>query len=214
MNTKSKYNEDLKRIELESLRDSFEKKIYEITDRLLMSEERWKDVNHLLISTQKNSNNEYSSNKKVYLSKFLEAAGIDKTDLTVDPKLVFILTPFNNKHQDIYNTISKVCNSVGLKCQRGDEDFIHSDILSHILKQIVKASFVIANVNGRNPNVYYELGIAHALDKPTIIIAKSPNNLTFDIKAKRVIFYENASKQKFQEDLRSEIMKIWVNDFR
>ena len=205
---KASYNESLKRIELDSIRNSYERKIYDLNNRLTLTEKKWKDVNHLILSSQANYSTPLSEENKAVESPFLFSAGLSKEDFVIDNKLVFVLTPFHEEYTGVYKCILDICLKNGLQCQRGDEDFVQSDLLTHILKQIVKASLIIANVNGRNPNVFYELGIAHAINKPTIIIAKSPNDLEFDLKSKRIIFYEKLTQEKFMDDLKDEIIKI------
>lgn len=60
-----------------------------------------------------------------------------------------------------------------------------------MLRYIVKAKLVIANINGRNPNVMYELGIAHALDKPVLLLSKEIGSLPVDLKSKRFLIYNS-----------------------
>lgn len=188
-----------------TMRDSYEKQIYIMNDKLTASIDRWQDVNHLLLSSQ-NSQTESNSSKNVYLSKFLKANGIKENDLKQDPMLVFVLTPFNNRFSNSYEVIKDVCMNVGLKCMRGDEEFMRSDILPHILKLICKSSIVIANIEGRNPNVFYELGLAHAMDKKTLLIAKTTENLPIDIKSKRFVIYNNFNELK--SCLKDELLKL------
>lgn len=188
-----------------TMRDSYEKQIYMMNDKLTASMDRWQDVNHLLISSQSEKLDSDISGK-VYLSKFLKANGINEKDIKTDPKLVFVLTPFNNRFSRAYEVIQDVCMTVGLKCMRGDEDFLRSDILPHILKLICKAGIVIGNIEGRNPNVFYELGLAHAMDKKTLLISKTTENLPIDIKSKRIIVYPN--HHTLRTSLKNELLKI------
>ncbi|MBK8089395.1 MAG: hypothetical protein IPK31_16460 [Chitinophagaceae bacterium] len=95
-----------------------------------------------------------------------------------------------------------------MRCERGDEKFYRGDIFSQILKSIVKANLIIANINGRNANVLYELGIAQALDKPTIFIAKSVEDIPLDIKSKRFIIYK--SDLDLERLLKAELLRIFV----
>ena len=64
-------------------------------------------------------------------------------------------------------------------------------IVADIARQIVEADVVIADITPANPNVYYEVGYAHALSKPTILIAEKPTELPFDVSPFRTLFYEN-----------------------
>ena len=77
----------------------------------------------------------------------------------------------------------------GYKCARGDETFAAGDVLSHIVRQIVRARIVIANIGTRNPNVYYELGIAQAIGKPTILVSHTIEGVPFDVQSQRILIY-------------------------
>ena len=179
-------NKDL----INTMRDSYEKQIYLMNDRLTASMDRWKDVNHLVIGSQVNQRNVEPS-RKVHLSSFLVANGINKEDIKPEPDLVFILTPFNKRFDKAYDAIRKTCHSIGLRCLRGDEEFIRGDILPHILKIMCKANIVIANISGRNANVFYELGLAHAMDKNTLLVSKTVEELPLDVQSKKIIIYKN-----------------------
>lgn len=65
---------------------------------------------------------------------------------------------------------------------------------------------IIANINGRNPNVLYELGITQALDKPVILISREPEKLPIDIKSKRFLIYRDY--KVLQEMIRQELINL------
>jgi hypothetical protein len=205
MRNEKKYDYDKQRSIIEMYRKNYEDKIYELEKKMLDSTERWNDINHLLISSMKNENS-YEKNEKTFYSGFLKAAGLKNSDLQIDKKFVFILTPYNPRFESVYETIKKTCINVGLQCARGDEEYFKSDFLTHILKQIAKANFIVANIDGRSPNVYYELGIAHAIDKKTILITRSLQELPADLKSKRIVLYEN--RLDLSSKLKDEIIKI------
>lgn len=207
---KSKYDNEKNTAILESIRYSLEEKMYGLNDRLVQSEERWRDVNHLLIKNKYNEvESPISNSKQVTYSTFLRENGIEKNDLIIDDKLIFILTPFHDKYYEDYNVIRDACQKSGFKTLRGDENYFKSDIFPEVLKLIVKSSLIIANINGRNSNVLYELGIAHALNKPVLLISKEPENLPIDIKSKRFLIYSNYSD--LQEMIRKELFNIIDN---
>jgi hypothetical protein len=190
---------------ISTIRDSYEKQIYLMTDRLTGSAERWKDVNHLLVNAQE-SEERMDLGGPVRISSFLRANGIRTEEIQIDPKLVLVLTPFNDRYNETFENIRSVCQDVGLKCLRGDEEFLQSDILKHVLTLICRASIVVANIEGRNPNVYYELGIAHSLGKNTLMVAKTTEGLPFDIKSKRIIVYRNSVE--LSSRLKDEFLKL------
>lgn len=75
------------------------------------------------------------------------------------------------------------------RVERADEHDNPGEITPTIVAAILEADLVVADVTGANPNVYYELAIAHAYDKPTVHIRKAGEPLPFDIKDVRVIEY-------------------------
>jgi hypothetical protein len=200
-----RYDEERRRAELEVIRKSLEDQLYRLNDRLVATDERWRDVNHLLMSGQRFAPPPEQA-PPVARSRFLERAGLAEAD--IDKNLVFVLTPFHPDYRRPYEAIASVCTSIGLKCMRGDEEHVAGDILQHILRLIAKARLVIANLDGRNPNVFYELGIAQALGKPVLLIASSPEDLPFDVRTTRIVFWK--TPQELEEKLRRELLKIFV----
>lgn len=209
---KAKYDDKKNQAILEGIRNSIEKQMYSLNDRLIQTEERWKDVNHLLIRKEYIDNKSPITNsRKTYFSEFLKSNGIAENDLIIDQKLIFILSPFNNIYYEDYKVIREACSSAGFKGFRGDENYFKGDIFPEMLKLIVKSNLIIANINGRNPNVLYELGIAQALDKPVILISSEPEKLPIDIKSKRFLIYKDY--KELQEMIRHELMNlITAND--
>jgi hypothetical protein len=190
----SRYNEERSRVELAYWRHDLERQLSEINARLSSTQSQFNDVNHLLLTSQKNERDLRQKPDKSYLSNFLTSAGVTTNDLEINPKLVFVLTPFHDDAKETFDTIVKTCRLVGLECLRGDETRATGSIMTQILKYIVRARLIIANISGRNPNVYYELGIAHALDKPVLLVAKAAERIEFDVQSIRVVFYENPSE--------------------
>jgi hypothetical protein len=184
----SKYNEKRSQAELSYLRKELEHSLAEINARLTATQDHFADVNHLLMISQKFERNLETVPQKSYLSDFLRSAGLSPEDLNIDQSLIFVLTPFHPDEDDTFNAIRDACRSIGLNCIRGDETRALGSILTELLKYIVKSRLIIANVNGRNPNVYYELGIAHALDKPVLITARAAEDVPFNLQNERIYF--------------------------
>jgi hypothetical protein len=96
---------------------------------------------------------------------------------------VFVLMPFSPTFDDIYRYgIKKACEDQGCYCERVDEQMFDGSILDRIYNQIVKADVIIADMTGRNANVFYETGYAHALNKRVILLTQSENDIPFDLK--------------------------------
>lgn len=204
---KRSYDGDEQKAILEGMRNSIEKQMYVLNDRLIQNEERWRDVNHLLLKNRFNDKKSLQLKKEeTYYSNFLKENGISENDLLVDEKLIFILTPFHERFYNDYKIIQDVCSRNGYKAYRGDENYFESDIFPEMLRLITKATLIIANVNGRNPNVMYELGIAHALDKPVLLISNEPESLPIDVKSKKFLIYN--SSVNLGEQLYEELSKL------
>lgn len=83
-------------------------------------------------------------------------------------------------------------------------------IIQDISKHINESKFIIADISPINANVFYEVGYAHALNKPTILIAEKDTRLPFDVSSFRTLFYENTigGKNKLENGLRKHIKAI------
>lgn len=188
------------------MRRMFETQIYDLSERLVSTEARWRDVNHLLISAQRTAETPAFSPRKVPLTNFLRSMGLREEDLKVDDDFVFVLTPFHPDYDATYSRIQSVCARLGLRCLRGDEEYVESDLLSHILRLIVRARVVVANINGRNPNVFYELGVANALDKSTLLISQSLESVPFDLRTRQIVIYNDLSQ--LDNSLRDALARV------
>ncbi|WP_050773960.1 hypothetical protein [Pseudovibrio sp. JE062] len=199
----SRYREEIGRAELSYVRDSLEAKIAQLNRELTSNEDRWLEVNHLLVSAQ---NNKLTSTSKSS-NRFWDQFAFADIDFEVDPSLVFVLTPFNSSENDTYLAIKRVCHSLGLKAVRGDEEHAEGDILKHILRQMLKARLIIANVGSRNPNVFYELGIAQAIGKPTLLVASHQSEIPFDLQSRRIILFSDI------RELEDQLPRFLVTQF-
>jgi hypothetical protein len=89
---------------------------------------------------------------------------------------------------EIYNfIIAPAVKDAGLEAYRADLDPSPGAITPKLLSELLDAQVVIADLTGRNPNVFYELGITHSFARPLISIADSSSSLPFDAKDERVI---------------------------
>lgn len=115
--------------------------------------------------------------------------------------------PFNEIYQEVIRT---TCDQCGLVPHRADETFGPGLIIADIERRIADARLVIAEVTPANQNVFYELGYAHALGKPTILLAQAGTKLPFDVSPFRTLFYENsiAGKRRLEERLAKHIEAI------
>jgi hypothetical protein len=102
----------------------------------------------------------------------------------------FIVMPFSHEWSgEVHQILSAACKARAVQPMRGDDVFTPTDILVDIWQSINRADFVIADITGKNPNVLYELGIAHTLAKPVLIISQSAGDIPIDLSTRRVILY-------------------------
>jgi len=103
----------------------------------------------------------------------------------------FYLCPFSEPFSTVYNDhIVKALKSLDCTVERADEIFGTQPIIEDIWEAINSASLIIADVTGRNPNVMYEIGMAHTVGKPVVIITQNIDDVPFDLKHYRCIVYE------------------------
>jgi len=110
----------------------------------------------------------------------------------VDNKYIFVLMPFvEHWSSDVWSVIEYYLNSAKYKCKRADNLYGHN-VIEDIWTGINESNIIIADITSKNPNVFYEIGIAHTLGKRVIIITQDRGALPFDFRVYRVIFYENS----------------------
>jgi hypothetical protein len=113
--------------------------------------------------------------------------------------------PFDNEFDDVYKLgIKQSCVDAGAYCERVDEQIFDESILERIYNQISKADVVIADMTNRNPNVFYEVGYAHALGKTTILLTKNSEDIPFDLKHYPHIIYNNKIS-KLKDELTTRV---------
>jgi hypothetical protein len=111
--------------------------------------------------------------------------------VSTGPKpFVFVLMPFAAEFRDIYDFgIKGAAEDVGAYAARVDEQDFAGSVLDRIVNQISKADAIVADVSGRNSNVFYEVGYAHALDKIVVLLAKDEADIPFDLRLHQHIIY-------------------------
>lgn len=127
------------------------------------------------------------------------------------PGKVFVVMEFGEPFQQIYeDVIQPVVKSFDLRAYHVGEVFGPGIILQDIIQGIIKSEVVIADITPVNQNVFYELGYAHALGKPTVLLAERGKKFPFDISGYRVLIYDNtiAGKKRLEEGLKNHLNAI------
>jgi hypothetical protein len=108
-----------------------------------------------------------------------------------DAKRAFVLMPFSPPFDSYYPHIfTPALEAAGFSVSRADDLFTPHPIMLDIQQSIVQADLILCEMSGRNPNVFYELGLAHAIGKPAILISRKHDDIPFDFRHLRVILYD------------------------
>ena len=129
---------------------------------------------------------------------------------TTQPK-AFVVMEFGSPYDEVYGeVIERVCSSFNIDVNRADEIYSPGLIIADITREITESKVIIAEITPRNPNVYFEVGYAHACNKPTILIAEKGTDIPFDVSPFRVLLYENSigGRTRLEEGLSRHLEAI------
>lgn len=127
---------------------------------------------------------------------------------------VFVIMPFAAPFAPLYTDVIKpLAAELKLTVLRGDElSSSRGSIIEEVWSALNACRFVIAEITGGNDNVFYELGIAHTLNKPAILITQSatPEGVPFDIRHLRYLRYENSKEgnTRLRTDLQTVVTRL------
>jgi hypothetical protein len=121
-----------------------------------------------------------------HLKKVAKGVTVQSTDTC------FVMMPFAEPLGSYYTKIYEpAIRKAGLNPKRADDDiFGTGKIIDQIWAGINSARVLVAELTGRNPNVLYELGLSHAIKKPVVLVSANENDVPFDVKHVRVIYYD------------------------
>lgn len=123
------------------------------------------------------------------------------------PNCVSVMMPFSAEFDDVYGCINDACYEVGMSCHKANDFWHHSAIIQDIFELIFRSSFVIVDFTGKNPNVFYEAGIAHVLGKTVLPITQNGDDIPFDLRHHRYVLYHNDREglKKLKRELVSKL---------
>ena len=124
----------------------------------------------------------------------------------------FVVMQFTSPYDELFGEVIRpVCAEAGIKAYRASDVHRPGIIMQDIIQGLAESDVIISEITPANPNVFYELGYAHALDKPVIMLAERGRELPFDVSGYRVIFYEDAiaGKSNLETGLRDHLANIF-----
>jgi hypothetical protein len=130
--------------------------------------------------------------------------------LPIKQRQVAVMMPFGAEHNSVYTAMQELCESIGCICLRADEIWNEDAIIQDIVNLLSESKMVVCDVTGRNPNVFYEAGIAHAIGKKVVLITQNDADVPFDLKHLRYVRYlaNEQGLQTMQGDLRERLVSL------
>ena len=135
------------------------------------------------------------------------------TRRTIELNEAFILMPFAPSFNCVHQLIQSVCKKISIKAVRADDLFGSVPIIENILRKINSSEIIIADLTGKNANVFYEVGIAHTLrDRNSIILlAQNLEDIPFDLRHLNIIIYSLEDTSAFRNKLTNTIVTSRLN---
>jgi len=109
----------------------------------------------------------------------------------IEAELVAVMMPFDPGFDEVYKDIQEAAGTAGLRCRRADEIWEAPAIIQDVVSLIDRARVVVCDCSNRNPNVFYEVGIAHTLGREVVLLAQRDADVPFDLRHLRYIQYRN-----------------------
>jgi hypothetical protein len=109
----------------------------------------------------------------------------------IEPSLVSAMMPFHPGFDAVYAALKDAAEAAGLRCRKADDIWENPAVIQDVVTLIDRSNIVICDCSGRNPNVFYEIGIAHTLGREVILITQSEEDIPFDLRHLRYVRYLN-----------------------
>ena len=109
----------------------------------------------------------------------------------IEPTLVSVMMSFDAAFDPVYRAIQQTMTAQRLACRRADEIWDAPAVIQDVVNLIDKSRIVVCDCTNRNPNVFYEAGIAHTLGRDVILLSQNEEDIPFDLRHLRYIRYLN-----------------------
>jgi len=131
----------------------------------------------------------------------------------IEPTLVSAMMPFDAGFLAVFECLKASAEKVGLRCRRADDIWENAAIIEDVVSLIDKSRIVVCDCTGRNPNVFYETGIAHTLGREVVLITQVDADIPFDLRHLRYVKYFNNAegRQALCTALESKFMTLLNN---
>lgn len=126
------------------------------------------------------------------------------SDNPVNSKLVSFMMPFSGRFTAVYQDVKAALEAHGYQCKRADDMWVNAHIMNDIIELICTSAVIVCDLSEKNPNVFYEAGIAHTLGKEVILITQSHEDVPFDLRPIRYLNYLNNGEGRHK--LASEVL--------
>lgn len=128
---------------------------------------------------------------------------------------ILVFMPFSSELEPVYEDhLKSVAQKVGKSIARADDFFTNDQIVNEIWTALLNTKLIIADCTQRNPNVFYEIGLAHAVGKPTILITQNSEDIPFDLRHRRYLKYDLTPRgmRSFEESLQKTITTVLAEE--
>lgn len=170
------------------------------------------------------------SNLQAYLDEKYPLAALNissasglasELDITVSPKLfslpdapqerdlIAAMLPAGSEWDPVFAAIKSAAEAAGFKCERVSDVWGEGSLFQEVFELVYRSHLVVADLSARDPNVFYQLGIAHLLGRTQITMAQSKEDLPFDLRRLRFLKYQPdaAGLAKMAEELEKKLSK-------
>jgi hypothetical protein len=133
-------------------------------------------------------------------------------DKSLEMNMLSVMMPFESRFSGTYTAIRNVCDRLGINCRRADDIWDNSILIQDVFDLIFTSRAVITDFTDRNPNVFYETGVAHTLGKIVIPITQSVNDIPFDLRHHRALTYLSNTEglMKLENDLEKKLKQVFA----
>jgi hypothetical protein len=125
-------------------------------------------------------------------------------------RTLFFAMPYRKPWSDqVFSEVCRGASAAGWIVNRADHRFGHHDLLMNIWVEMCRSEIIVADITEETPNVLYEIGIAHAIGKPVILLLQEGGVIPFDLSVQRTIFY-SMGKPRRRSELRNAVQALLV----